>query len=87
MLSFRQLIMIYATIQIFQSDMKYIRWLSNPVLLSLDIIYFITEVLIQLLIAYKFPLLFVSWLIITDAFYHRLLTIIVTIFNKFTRND
>lgn len=74
MLSLHQIIMIYAAIQAFQSGRKSIKWSANPIFLFMTIINLIAEILTQVFMAYKFPLLFVSWMIITDPFYQRLLT-------------
>ena len=59
-------VMLIAAIRAFQSGIK-----NNDVLSFISIINLITEVIAQVFIAYKFPLLFVSLVIMGDPLFQR----------------
>jgi hypothetical protein len=64
MLTVHQFVMIIAAIRAFQSGIK-----DNHVSSFISIINLITEVIAQVFIAYKFPLLFVSLVIMGDPLF------------------
>ena len=47
------------------------RLVPRPILLIIAICSFIIDIFIHLFMAYTFPLLFVSWFIISDPFYRK----------------
>lgn len=73
MISFNNLVIIIAAISAAISGSKDIKWYSNQVLLLFSIVSFITEIIIHILFAYKFPLLFVSYIIITDPLFQYII--------------
>lgn len=72
-----QIAIIIGAIQGFQSGANGISFISEyrliprPILLIIAISSFIIDIFIHIFMAHTFPLLFVSWFIITDPFYRR----------------
>lgn len=71
MLTVHQFVMVISAIRAFQSGISGIKWLANPFFLSLSIMNLIVELLAQVFMAYKFPLLFVSLVIIGNPLFQR----------------
>ena len=75
--SINQIVNIIDSIQGLQSgenrnniNSKY-RLVSRQILLIIAICSFIIDIFINIFMAYTFPLLFVSWVIISDPFYRK----------------
>ena len=77
MSTIQDLAMLIGAIKGFQSGANGINVISEyrlvprPILLVMSIISFIIEIFIHLFMAYKFPLLYISWFIISDPFYRK----------------
>lgn len=69
MLSIHQFIMIFAAISTAISGTKRISRSINPFFVFISVMNLAGEVLTQVFMAYKFPILFVSWIIITDRLF------------------
>lgn len=69
MLSFHNFVIIFAAITVAISGVKKIKWNLNPFFMFLSIMNLVAEILSQVFIAYKFPILFVSWIIISDPLF------------------
>lgn len=80
MTSMYNFVILIAAIKGFESGVKSFRfisefkWIPSKVSLVLSIITVIVEILTNVFIAYKWPILFVSCLILTEPFYLRQLS-------------
>jgi hypothetical protein len=75
MLSLHQFVIIVAAISTAISGAKKITWLVNPLLLFLQLMNLSAEITTQVFIVYKFPILFVSLIIIKDPLFQRIMKI------------
>lgn len=79
-----QFVMLMAAISTAASGAKKITWSAHPVLLSLSIMNLIAEILTQVYIVYKFPLLFVSYAVVSDPLFQDIMKKTYTKFIKKT---
>ncbi len=84
MYTFHQFVIMFAAITAAIEGSKKITLSSHPLWLCLSVTNFVAEVFSQVIIAYKFPLLFVSWIIIKDPLFQK---IINQIYKKFIKNQ
>lgn len=66
MFTLHQFVIMFAAIVAAIEGAKRIKFSVHPVWIGLSVINYISEVSAQVFIAYKFPILFVSWIIIQD---------------------
>jgi hypothetical protein len=80
---FHQIVIIIAAITAAIEGSKKIILTSHPLWLWLSVINFIAEVITQVFVVYKFPLLFVSLIIIKDPLFQHIMK---KIYTKFIKN-
>ena len=73
MLSIHNFVIIFTAISVAISGAKRIKWHLNPVFMFFSIMNLVAEILTQVFIAYKFPVLFVSWIIISDPLFQDII--------------
>lgn len=73
MVSIHNLVIIFSAISVAISGAKRIKGHLNPVFMFLSIINLVADILTQVFIAYKFPVLFVSWIIISDPLFQDII--------------
>jgi len=66
MLSLYYFVIIITAISATISATKRIQWYNNPLFMFLSYMNLIADILTQVFIAYKWPIIVVSWVIITD---------------------
>ena len=80
MSTLQQIAMLIGAIKGFENGAKELnvvykfKWIPSPILLLMSIISFIIEIFIHIFMAYKFPLLYISWFCLQDPFCIRQLT-------------
>ena len=79
-----QFVIIMAAISTAISGAKRITWSVHPALLFLSIMNLIAEVITQVFIVYKFPLLFVSYVVVTDPLFQDIMK---KTYTKFIKNQ
>jgi hypothetical protein len=72
MITFVQFGIIMAAINATIEGAKRITWSVNPISLCLSVMNLIAEIIIQVFIVYKFPLLFVSYVVVTDPLFQTI---------------
>lgn len=82
MLTIHKFIIVFAAITTAITGAKNIRWHLNPVFIFIEIMNIIGDILTQIFIAYKFPLLFVSWRIISDPLFQDIIKKYINILKK-----
>lgn len=83
MYTVHQIVIIITAISTAISGAKRITWSINQVLLFLSVMNLIAEIITQVFIVYKFPLLFVSYVVVTDPLFQ---TTMKNIYTRFIKN-
>jgi len=83
MSTFYNYLIIITAISELISGTKRIQWSTNQFFILMSIINILAEVLIHLFIAYEFPILFVSWIVISDPLFQNILKYFIKIMIKF----
>ena len=73
MSSFIKYVVIFAALRSIYYGINNLKWSLNSFYIYLQIINLISEIIINSAIAYKFPLLFVSWIVLTSKEFKYLL--------------
>jgi hypothetical protein len=73
MYTVHQIVIIMAAISTAISGAKRITWSVNPLLIFLSVMNLIAEIMTQVFIVYKFPLLFVSYVVVTDPVFQTIM--------------
>ncbi len=68
MLFYQKFLIIVAIINSFDDFIGKIKWNNKPNQIYISFVNMCIFALIQLLIIYKYPILFVSWLIVSDPY-------------------
>ena len=75
---FHNFVMIFAAITAVIVGAEKIKWSSHPVWLCLSVANYISDIISHVIISYKFPLLFISWIIIQDPLVQKIAKILYT---------
>lgn len=74
MISIHQFIILVNITSTLVSGIKKVRiYNNNPFYIYISIIYLFSELITQFFIAYKFPILLVSWLLFTDPLFQEII--------------
>ena len=73
MLFYQRCLIIIVGMNSFDKIVNRLNWTNNSTHLYTSFIHLLISVLIQLWFIYRFPILFVSWLVITDPYLHKLI--------------
>lgn len=73
MISLHEILMLLIGISAVIIGVKKIKWVNDLSFMLILFISLLAEILTQVFIVYKFPLLFISWILITDPLVLRII--------------